>query len=75
MVKNIFSLGELFEQVQIQNIFRDGKTFVDCTPLAELSVIQQRFEEEKNGHDFNLFFSIHGSFFVIKFFMVPNLPI
>ncbi len=66
MVKDIFFLGELFEQVQIQNIFRDGKTFVDCTPLAELSVIQQRYEEEKNGHDFNL------SAFVNEYFSVPK---
>ena len=34
----IFSLGELFEEVQMQKIFSDGKTFVDCTPKKDLGV-------------------------------------
>lgn len=53
-IKNIFSLGELFERVQIENIFSDNKTFVDCTPNSSLSSIQHRYEEEKNMPGFNL---------------------
>ena len=65
-MKDIFSLGELFEKVQIQNIFADGKTFVDCTPLAELSVIQKNYEEQKHETDFDL------SAFVHKHFALPK---
>ena len=53
-IKNIFSLGELFERVQMENIFSDNKTFVDCTPNLSLSSIQHRYEEEKNKPGFKL---------------------
>ena len=65
-MKDIFSLGELFEKVQIQNIFADGKTFVDCTPLAALSFIQKSYEEQKHKTDFDL------SAFVHKHFALPQ---
>ena len=39
-IKNIFSLGELFEKVQMQHIFPDGKTFVDCIPKSSLASIR-----------------------------------
>ena len=51
-IKNIFSLGELFERVQMENIFPDGKTFVDCTPKNDLAFIQERYEVEKNKTGF-----------------------
>ena len=35
---NIFSLGELFEKVQMHKFFPDGKTFVDCTPKEGFGV-------------------------------------
>ncbi len=53
-IKEIFSLGELFEKVQMQRIFADGKTFVDCTPKFEFSFIHDRYEAEKNNKDFDL---------------------
>ncbi|MEP7250812.1 MAG: alpha,alpha-trehalase TreF [Ginsengibacter sp.] len=53
-IKNIFSLGELFEQVQLQKIFPDGKTFVDCTPKNDLAFIRERYEAEKNDREFDL---------------------
>ncbi|MEP6594844.1 MAG: alpha,alpha-trehalase TreF [Ginsengibacter sp.] len=53
-IENIFSLGELFEEVQMKNIFSDGKTFIDCTPAMELASIRQRYEEEKDKPGFNL---------------------
>src|SRR5260370_26225022 len=64
---NIFSLGELFEKVQLQKIFPDGKTFVDCTPQFDLAYIRQRYEEQKNEPGFNL------SFFVHEYFIGPEL--
>ena len=63
---NIFSLGELFEKVQLQKIFPDGKTFVDCTPQFDLAYIRQRYEDQKNEPGFNL------SFFVHEYFMEPK---
>ncbi len=65
---NIFSLGELFEQVQLQQIYKDGKTFVDCTPKKDLSFIHQQYEQEKNNKDFDL------SFFVHTYFTEPKDP-
>ncbi|MEP6584993.1 MAG: alpha,alpha-trehalase TreF [Ginsengibacter sp.] len=50
----IFHLGELFEQVQLQKIFPDNKTFVDCIPKDDLSIIRDRYDGEKHNEDFNL---------------------
>ena len=52
---SIFSLGELFEDVQMQHVFPDGKTFVDCIPLSSLASIRQRYEKEKDKNGFDLF--------------------
>ena len=61
-VDNIFSLGELFREVQMQKVFPDGKTFVDCTPKTDLAFIQERYEQEKNEPGFNLSFFVHQYF-------------
>lgn len=61
-INNIFESGELFEQVQMQKIFPDGKTFVDCTLKEEFSFIRDRYESEKNNPDFNLASFIHQYF-------------
>ena len=65
-MKDIFSLGELFERVQLGKIFTDSKTFVDCTPKHELAFIQERYEEQKKEPGFNL------SFFVHEYFIEPK---
>jgi len=62
----IFSLGELFEKVQLQSVFPDGKTFVDCTPKLDLSAIAERYEEQKKEPGFNL------AFFVHEYFVAPS---
>ena len=67
-IKDIFSLGELFEKVQIENIFADGKTFVDCTPLSDLSYIHDRYNITKNNENFDL------SQFVYENFALPENP-
>ncbi|MDQ2862522.1 MAG: alpha,alpha-trehalase TreF [Bacteroidota bacterium] len=64
--ENIFSLGELFDRVQLECIFPDGKTFVDCTPKKDLSSIRQRYEEQKDEPNFSL------SFFVHEYFIEPK---
>ena len=65
-IDNIFSLGELFEKVQMENIFPDGKTFVDCIPEFELAYILQRYEKRKIEAGFNF------SFFVHEYFIEPG---
>ncbi len=62
----IFDLGELFEQVQLQKVFPDNKTFVDCTPKQELSAIRERYEAEKDSPHFNL------ADFVQEYFQEPE---
>lgn len=52
--KEIFELGELFEEVQLQAILEDGKTFVDCIPLFELKEIQEKYLLAKTTAGFNL---------------------
>ena len=59
---NIFSLGELFEKVQMHQIFPDGKTFVDCIRKRDLAFILERYEEEKKEPGFNLSFFVHEYF-------------
>lgn len=65
-IKDIFSLGELFEKVQMQDIFPDGKTFVDCTPNSDLASIHKRYEIEKNLKNFNLSIFVHEHFTLPK---------
>jgi len=45
---------EIFEAVQKNKIFKDQKTFVDCTPLFPVDTIIKRYNTQKSGTDFNL---------------------
>ncbi len=67
-IKYIFLLGELFERVQMEDIFPDNKTFVDCTPNSDLSHIRDSYEKEKNNPGFGL------SAFVHQHFTLPKEP-
>ena len=67
-IENIFSLGDLFERVQLENIFPDNKTFVDCIPKNDFSFIRERYEQEKNNSGFNL------KSFVHEYFDEPKAP-
>jgi alpha,alpha-trehalase len=67
-IKDIFLTGELFEKVQMENIFPDCKTFVDCTPRFSLSDIMGSYESEKTLKGFNL------SSFVNRNFALPETP-
>lgn len=64
----IFSLGELFERVQEEEVFRDNKTFVDCTPNSDLSNIHDRYGAEKNNPGFDLSVFVHQHFTLPKSF-------
>lgn len=67
-IKYIFDLGELFERVQMENVFPDNKTFVDCTPKSSLSDIHDRYEQEKNQFGFDLAAFVHENF-------IPPAPV
>lgn len=46
--------GELFQQVQLNKVFPDGKTFVDCTPKLTTDEIMANYTAEKGKPDFDL---------------------
>lgn len=57
--------GALFDSVQMNQIFPDSKTFLDCIPKMSTDSILALFEREKNKPDFNL------STFISQYFEVP----
>ncbi|TMI65111.1 MAG: alpha,alpha-trehalase TreF [Bacteroidetes bacterium] len=64
----IFELDHLFEAVQLQKIFPDGKTFVDCTPKKDLEEIATQYENQKANPGFDL------KEFVLQHFELPHIP-
>lgn len=46
--------GELFKEVQLQKVFADGKTFVDCTPKRKVKDILNDYNIQKQKSDFDL---------------------
>jgi alpha,alpha-trehalase len=46
--------GELFVDVQMNQVFADGKTFVDCVPRFPTDVILEKYEANKEEADFDL---------------------
>ena len=47
-------LGDLFRDVQNQQIYSDGKTFVDLIPKSRMKQIKQEYLLEKQDPNFNL---------------------
>src|ERR1700749_2311602 len=60
--------GDLFVRVQMEKVFVDGKTFVDCIPKKKPEEIMRDYATRKNDHDFNL------KKFVTDNFEVPSNP-
>ena len=58
-------LGELFTEVQLNEVFEDGKTFVDCTAKFSYEEIRASYENQKSKEGFDL------TTFVLKNFEVP----
>ena len=50
----IHELGELFEEVQLQNILGDGKNFPDCIPKKRLERINSEYLQHKKDSGFDL---------------------
>lgn len=46
--------GELFERVQMERVFPDGKTFVDCIPKVDPDSIMRAYEAHKSADEFHL---------------------
>lgn len=65
---DIHTLGSLFEDVQLQSVFSDGKLFVDCIPKHSLEKIKTTYEADKSKSDFDL------KAFVTHNFDLPPLP-
>lgn len=59
-------LGDLFFQVQLNEIFADGKTFVDCVAKYPYADIKSDYEVQKSAENFDL------KAFVLENFEVPN---
>jgi len=47
-------LGDLFVAVQMQEVFEDGKTFVDCTAKYPYASIVKNYETQKKLAEFDL---------------------
>ncbi len=52
--KEIFQLEPLFADVQLQQIFADGKIFVDCTPKENTEAILEKYLQQKDTPGFSL---------------------
>lgn len=64
----IHELGPLFEDVQLQDVLIDGKTFPDCLPKKKLENIQQDYLLQKGSPFFDL------KKFVLDNFTLPEAP-
>lgn len=58
----IHELGELFEEVQLQNILGDGKTFPDCVPKKNLEEINSEYLHHKKNASLDLKKFIEANF-------------
>lgn len=57
----IFELSPLFEDVQMQQVFEDGKTFVDCIPKQAAELILAKYQQQRSqpGFDLRSFVTTH----------------
>jgi alpha,alpha-trehalase len=62
----IYELGQLFKDVQLNNVLSDGKTFPDCLPKQDLATILATYNQAKDAPDFDL------KTFVLAHFDLPK---
>ncbi len=67
MQQEIYELSPLFEDVQMSQVFEDGKTFVDCIPKISTDVILEQYLQERDKPGFNL------KAFVLSCFEMPHV--
>ncbi len=58
--------GELFVRTQLEGVFPDSKTFVDCTPKFTTDEILENYKSQKEGVNFDL------KRFVLENFELPK---
>ena len=56
--------AELFTNVQMEKVFPDGKTFVDCVPKRKPQEILADFRAKKDKQDFSLRLFIESNFII-----------
>ena len=56
--------GQLFEDVQMQRVFPDGKTFVDAVPRDAPAIVVQRYQDERRTPGFDLAAFVQRNFSV-----------
>ena len=56
--------GPLFEAVQMQHVFPDGKTFVDAVPHDSPTIVMQRYRNERGTSGFDLAAFVQRNFVV-----------
>jgi alpha,alpha-trehalase len=56
--------GQLFEDVQMQRVFPDGKTFVDAVPRDAPAIVIERYQGERSKQGFDLAAFVHRNFMV-----------
>jgi alpha,alpha-trehalase len=56
--------GQLFEDVQMQGVFPDGKTFVDAVPRDAPAIVMQRYAAERGTPGFDLAAFVQRNFSV-----------
>ena len=56
--------GQLFEDVQMQQVFPDGKTFVDAVPRDAPAIVMQRYQVERGTPNFDLAAFVQRNFSV-----------
>ena len=62
----IYELGKLFEDVQLQNILGDGKAFPDCLPNKALEKIQADYLQQHQSVGFDLTEFVKSNFTLPK---------
>ena len=61
-----YELGELFADVQNQNIYVDSKTFVDLIPRKRSKQLLREYKLAKKDPDFNLHEFVRGHFYELS---------
>jgi len=65
-VLNILSLGDLLVDVQMQHVFADQKTFVDCIPMFPVEEILDKYHAAKSSAGFDLRHFVSENFEIPK---------
>lgn len=60
------SFGDLFSEVQLRQIYDDGKTFIDLIPRGRVRQIKKEYELSKNDPGFDLHEFVHRHFYTFE---------